>query len=153
MITVASLDCESLTAYTSSDYMIINQSLRGQGNFVSEEQRYIDSKVSGLDKSFKNAPTVPENLVVYREMGSGIIDDLKPGDMFQDKGFVSTTIKSTLNWGGGTKLEVRVPKGTKGIYVAPISEFKSEKELLLNRGTKFRIVEKTPDVTIVEVVP
>lgn len=147
------MDCSVLTSYTNESYAPMNALLRGTVyESYYEDEKSAKAKISRLDKVFEEAPTVPSNLVAYREMSSGIIDKLKPGDIFQDKGFVSTTIKKDLGFGGDTKLEIRVPKGTKGIYIAPLSYFEDEQELLLNRNTKFKIIEKTGNKVIVEVV-
>ena len=61
-----------------------------------------------------------------------------------DRAFLSTTIEK-----GGTEdfrnmqVEYRIlaPQGTKGTYMAPASEYKSEKEFLLQAGTMFRVLK------------
>ncbi|MBP3198917.1 MAG: hypothetical protein J6N21_18210 [Butyrivibrio sp.] len=66
------------------------------------------------------------------------------GALGTDKAFLSTTIQK----GGATsfqfmQVEYRIlaPKGTKGVYMEPISTFKNEKEFLLQAGTMFRVLK------------
>jgi hypothetical protein len=51
-------------------------------------------------------------------------------------------------------LEVRVPKEAKGIYIGGNTEYRKgdEKEFLLARGTKYRVVERQKSRIILEVV-
>ena len=67
-----------------------------------------------------------------------------------DKGYMSTSLpfsETKFPAGGitgrnpGVEFVILVHKGTKAINVSPNSEFSKEKELLLNRGTKLRIVD------------
>lgn len=150
------IDCKALEDYTGGGYNSLNKYLR-HGEFPPYEKTpgvVIDLQ-NNLDNSFKNAPLVPENLVAYRAINKDVVKDLKPGDTFRDKGFISTSISpkivSYLDE-GDLGLEIRVPKGTKGIYVEKVSRFKGEKELLLNRGTKFRVIENSGNKAIIEVV-
>lgn len=147
------VDCTALKAYTGDGYRSVNSRLRNQPVKIGSD---IEAKQiqAGLDKSFENAPTVPRNMVVYRGIDRDAIKGLKPGDSFIDKGFVSTTIKGTGEFKGGAKLEIRVPKGSKGIYVASISKYKSEREMLLNRGSKFKVIEQRPNGgLLLELIP
>lgn len=133
--------CDSIRSYTEEYYADINYALR-QGNPI-EEGSIVGRNIEGLDEAFKRAPNVPENLIVNRGIPSSVIAGLNKGDVFQDKGFVSTTISPKTQF-GNTQVEIRVPKGSKGIYVASISAYDTEYELLLNRGTKFRVVDTNP---------
>jgi len=66
------------------------------------------------------------------------------GMLGTDKAFLSTTIQK----GGVTsfqfmQVEYRIlaPKGTKGVFMDPISTFQNEKEFLLQAGTMFRVLK------------
>lgn len=138
------IDCEAVRMYTHSGYDVVNMQLR-RGNYskstYASEWRPNEVKelLNSLDKTFKTAPTVPENIIAYRGVAAEAFAGLKPGDKFIDKGFVSTTLNPD-EMRPGIKVEMRIPKGTKGIYVEKISAVSSEMELLLNRGTKFKLV-------------
>ena len=68
------------------------------------------------------------------------IDSLT-GYTFRDNGFSSTTIKDVgfLSKAGGIQMNIFAPKGTLGAYIGNNSEFTSEREFLLQRGTQFAI--------------
>jgi len=83
------------------------------------------------------------------------------GKTVSDKGFVSTTVKETSGFGSNLALTIQAPKGTAAAYVEHASQFQSEKELILNAGTKFKVVQVDPPAppahprahAILEVVP
>lgn len=106
--------------------------------------------------------------VVYRGINAkNIIRGGRPalskakGNVYTDKGFMSTTVErnnAVLGQGTGanaktnpsafdTVLELRVPKGVKALYTGKHSAHSFEKEMILQRGLKFRIkdVFKQPD--------
>lgn len=145
------IDCESIKTYTKSGYKGVNTALRKGTYDQGWSKAEVDGLQKGLDKTFSNAPTVPENIVVYRGMSPRLLTGLNPGDTFIDNGYTSTTISKNASY-RGTKVQIRVPKGTKGIYIAKVSSFPNEKELLLNRGLKFRLVNSENDMPTWEVV-
>jgi hypothetical protein len=74
---------------------------------------------------------------------------LKIGDVVHDLGFTATAITPGA-FGSGT-IQIRLPKGTKAVYIDSISNYgensyKPERELLLARGTRYRLVNKSPKV-------
>lgn len=139
------IDCEALNMYTHSGYDVVNRKLRF-GSYADSAYEFewkdaeVNKLLTGLDKSFQNAPTVPSNLIAYRGVNSRLFDNLAVGDSFTDKGFVSTSIDPAQTM-SGWQMEIRIPAGTKGIYIEQVSNVASEMELLLNRGTRFRVLE------------
>ena len=67
------------------------------------------------------------------------------GQRFVEKGFCSTGINSGAGWDKEVNLEIVAPKGTKGMYVDPISRYQGEEELLLQRGSIFEIYDVEAD--------
>lgn len=63
------------------------------------------------------------------------------GMRFREKGLCSTGINANKGWDKPVSLEIVAPKGTKGMYVDPISENRGEKEVLLLDNTEFEILE------------
>lgn len=92
--------------------------------------------------------------MVHRGVGTDVhgktfIDDLKPGDTFTDKAYVSTTTKKEIISGfdsGGT-MSIRVPQGTHAVTGNPYEE-----ELILHRGQQFRVISKEGRHVDVEIV-
>ena len=138
--------------YTGSGYTLMNNLLRtGQGE-NSVTRMYIDQCTSALEKS-----RIKEDCMVHRGIGNALSEMIgisskeiaqNPsalvGKTFTDKGFVSTGVGQYDAW-GGVKMHIFVPAGSKGMYVDPVSTFKGEHELLLQRNSSFVIKSLTKD--------
>lgn len=135
-----------LRAYTSGGDIRMSQLLKtGEGSKVTRGQ------LSKIDKAFEQVSGTDTNMVVLR----GVIDsglnkafdsgNLK-GTIIESPSFVSTTTSRYtasrfMNADKGILLEVRVPKGTKAIPLGVKGSKKPhEREILLNHGTKLRVV-------------
>jgi hypothetical protein len=140
----------------------INEALRDP--LISEEQWQDD--IDGLDNAIKAAPGVSEPTIVYRGIrGNGLdfFNSLKSGDVFQDKGFISTTLDTQIafdfatagNLYEGVVMKIKLPIGTKGLFPAGVTglEFAGyESEFILPRDSKLKIVNNKGKVWDVEVV-
>jgi hypothetical protein len=126
--------------------------------------------LKNLDAAFaSDAATLPSSVMVRREFGSDhplaemLEDDtLTPGTVYQDPGFQSTSVQKNWHWSGGYVLHLRVPGGVPnmGIYLAKTEHgsntgYESEKELLLNRNVKVRVLSfnKATHLIEAEVIP
>jgi hypothetical protein len=173
---------EALTDYKVTGYRWINGILRGTAEEQRREwnegegyedvtkqdlQRMYDQWVPHIDRAFKTAPVVPENITVYR---GTIAQTYEVGDEFTDPGFASTslTISRAQDFAAwqtersewpeedgpkqppGVVAEIRVPKGTRAIYLDAVTKGVDEFELLLDRGLKYRVVSADP--LVLEVV-
>ena len=139
---------EALKDYTGSLYEEINSHLRF-GNNVSG---YVKDTIAKLDKAMER-DTLDRDVLLLRgsdigifseEIQEGIWDnpEMLVGTTFHDKGFMSTSISATNGfYKNGLLFHIKAPKGTKGAFVQPLSEFGSEYEFLLPRGTTLKIVE------------
>ena len=152
--------------YTSSGYSDINNYLRTgaepEMGTKSEVKGYVESLDTEIGKT-----SAPRDMVLYRGVtGVEKFDNLKKGDTFKDKGFVSTTTNREAvtdfmsNASGGrfdnrpvekgVVLEINVPKGGNVLSVqnyfkdvsgryGPEEGILSEAEHLLPRGLTFRV--------------
>lgn len=139
--------------YSGDAYIDMNDSLRGIGGdymeFTREEiNKYIDGCTKALEKA-----SLPEDTIVRRASGYNMLEELNinitesnknklVGGIIEDKGFTSTSPDPRGGFSNYEKIEyiIKVPKGSQAMYIAPISMHKGEKELLINRGSKY-IVE------------
>jgi len=140
----------------------INEALRDP--LISEEQWQDD--IDGLDNAIKAAPGVSEPTIVYRGIrGNGLdfFNSLKSGDVFQDKGFISTTLDTQIafdfatagNLYEGVVMKIKLPIGSKGLFPAGVTglDFAGyESEFILPRDSKLKIVNNEGKVWDVEVV-
>ena len=172
-----------MIAYQAEDYSLINGLLRNR--ITVEEEVYgefgdvIDpveykatvKQIYSMDMLYENAPTIPEDMVLYRGIHSDYSDKLmrsyEVGDLFQDPAYSSTTTSpaSAEIWASshnadyvpsvpskkppGLVLEIVAPAGTRGIYLPAYLggqvDHGDELEVLLDRGTTFRVITKIED--------
>jgi SPP1 gp7 family putative phage head morphogenesis protein len=103
------------------------------------------------------------DMVVYRNTKKAFYGDLQSGEIFTYKGFTSTAIEDNNRFshddGDGLKLEIRVPKGTHGIWLdgdtgsaTEITRHKGEDEFLINRDTTFKVIKVEGNKMIIEVI-
>lgn len=136
-----------------TDYIKINRHLR-DGDDPTPATR---AAVKGLDNAI-NKGSVPQNTLVYRGLPANLIG--KEGSVFQDNGFVSTSLNSKVAGNFATSknviAEIRVPKGSKGAYMdslkTDLSKQQPEHELILPRGSRFKIVSSTGSKVIMELL-
>lgn len=157
---VDEVEAEALKRYTGNEHLRVNSYLRnGYDDYGGETD--IDADVDNMRSAIaKN--TVKTDVMVTRRVNYdafGIYedeyDDLDisqemrglEGSVIQDDGFLSTTIKakpkpSTHYVDYPVEMRIRVPKGTNGVFLdtEDITNFPSEKELLLGDGTKLAVL-------------
>lgn len=136
---------ETLTLYSGRGAYEVNRGLR-QGTLRPSAKPI----AAGLDDLMKKS-AVHEDVVVMRALDAdafGGVEGLKKlvGGIFSDKGFLSTSLSDkplgTLS-AKQVRMSITVPKGTPAIYVGKASQFKAERELLLDRGTRLAIESAT----------
>lgn len=134
---------EAFKNYCGAMFRDVNPRLRS-GKPVAREDA---ADLREMDRAFATAAT-KEAMTLYRGVGGDFATALIAGASFRDGAFVSASSskQSAENFrrgDGSAMMEIRVPKGSKAISVRDLSQFgKSEKEILLNRGGRFRVVER-----------
>lgn len=135
---------EALQEYTGNAYGELNGLLRGEAELsprLDIMKQYLDMGISA---------ELPEDTVVLRSRRAGGIP-LREGATWQDKAFVSTTLSGTtpLLSQDGELIRIVLPAGTKVAYAN-----ESEAEILLGRGSEFRVMDQGPDgIWNVELLP
>lgn len=151
----------NLEYYTSSGYREINHYLRQGGKgFSPDEREDIKEYVKGIDSAMRKTNT-PREMTTYRGISGEAAEpfrNLKEGDTFTDKGFISTTTQDGQLWDFmdaenkefGVVLEIKTPADSRMLSVkryfekvssryGPSQDILDEDEHILPRGTKFRI--------------
>ena len=145
--------------YQGNNGKKINEALRDPQ--ISEEgyQKYID----GIDSAIETAPALKKPITVYRGVSYNVgrdnkfWDKMEVGDVIEDKGYVSTTLRPSLAAdfayyyqsveSQGFVFKMNLPEGTKGIFPSSVLGLtggvtRTEAEFLLPRGSKFEILSK-----------
>jgi hypothetical protein len=161
----------ALSVYKASGYSFINEQLREPSQ---PKEKHIENKIDKIDQAIEGAPPLKNPVLAYRGianqglMGSFFFNKLKVGDTFQDLGYVSTTLnpKIAATFAGekgtvygktpvekqGMILQYHLPKGAKGLFLDSFTNNFGEYELLLPRGSKFKVTQIRGKIIDVEIV-
>lgn len=146
---------EAITIYTGSDYKKINSYLRGfSDNLGGVDPKVIDNLNSALGKA-----NVPYDMVVYRGIDFAPFKKLLDVDEFgridynslvaktiNDKAFVSTALLEDASFSNmQVAWKINVPAGADAAYVAKLSKYPNEAELLFNCGQSMIIRDVVVD--------
>lgn len=139
-----------LKHYTGSSYVEMNGHLRDGSPVSDRSKTAIEGARSGM------RPTT-EPILVKRGTGLGQFSSLGvghadshvvwglAGKTFKDEGFLSTSAGGRAAFGGQAVLEIECPVGTPMAYVAPISRYPNENEMLLQAGMEYKILNIRQD--------
>jgi translation elongation factor P/translation initiation factor 5A len=134
----------AIHSYCGSGYGTVNPSLR-KGLLDS----HTATTVSAMDRAFISVAPLSSQIVVHRGFSNdqSILGSVGShvGGVFIDNGFISTSTNegTSKSFGGsdsGVLCDIIVPVGVRVVKPGEISGHGSEKEIILNRGTKFKIV-------------
>lgn len=142
----------ALQEYTGPFSGQINRYLRNQRfpDDIEMDAYYdIPATVKMLDNALNNNQ-LGYDLQLFRHIDYGEFIALQQESEF--KSYVSTSISeyATDNFGEGYKLVINSPKETKGFYVGEHSTHPSEKEFMVARNTKYKILNVDRDRGILE---
>lgn len=158
---------DDLKYYITDDGLALNRQLR-TGERLSIKQTNV---VNGITSAMEDTPNIKQPLTVYRGIkqnsdSSSAFNQIKEGDIFQDSGFVSTSLSSYVagemaNANAtidkqGILMKINVPAGAEGIYpnsfLKGLNPYGQEVEFLLPMNSKFKVNSKLGKVWEVEVV-
>lgn len=130
---------DALGHYTSYGYKELNTKLRTGAVIHDEKVVHLTTAVSkgGFDKE----------VVVYRGIPATVGKELKPGQVFVDNGFISTSISKdkAKQFTGSNVARIRVSPGQPVGPVGPHSSHSSEMEVILPRGSMFKVESVTKE--------
>ena len=125
----------------------LNAMLRGDIAEDKKLREYADTISGALQKNRLN-----HDVVCYRSMDFDPYEKYKIGEIFTDSQFISTSIieKAALN--KDFKLVFFVPKSSHSGYIEPLSKFPTQRELLLDKDCKLRVLSRQKNKVILEVI-
>lgn len=151
--------------YTGNAYSTINSILRvGEettlknngfisANDIKKAKNATEKITSVISKSVLDKEVTTYRMVdtfgakhMFPELYSGTISaEELIGKTFKEKAFYSSSPIPQTNF-GSVRLTTICPKGTQALYVGKKSFFPWEKELLLQRGTDFKVLDVIKDI-------
>lgn len=126
-----------LLNYTDVFYKEVNSALRT--GTVDKLDDFLKKDIKKIDKLFKSAPPLKEELITRRGVGDASqFYNLRAGDRVKDQAFMSTTVSprvlNRFTDKEGAIFTIKIPKGSKVVYD------ENEKEVILNRGTGLKVL-------------
>lgn len=102
---------------------------------------FVDFEMNAL---FKSAPKTDTSLLVFRGVKGTSFLKKDQNNLFQSKGYTSTSLDmksaemfANMYEADGAFLMIRIPKGSRLIWLGDISRYPEEKEVLLPRNSGF----------------
>jgi phage-related protein (TIGR01555 family) len=129
-----------LDSYSGDDFLKLNEKLRS-GEDTGAATAKIDSAIS---KS-----TIEPGTKLYRGISKDALkklvagDSIEAGQVLSDAGFLSTSSSrdiAGMNSIGGALIEIEVGQGQNGLDMSEISRNKHEKEVILPRNSKMKVL-------------
>ena len=128
----------ALNYYTTQAYTEINDYLRGRSEASGLSKAATENLIKALDKT-----ALPKDVYVHRGVGNNLDDVSKmlgiPKDVLTESDLGKLKQGVVGHKFVEKALHINVPKGAKGMYIAPISAKEAEHEFLLQRGSEFLI--------------
>jgi len=133
----------SLKYYTGPNYTSVNKCLRFGTGCTPTIKKHIANASAGMRPTTQNITTFRGTSL--QAFGATSVADLESmvGSTVSEPGFTSTSVLTSSAFSGSVAMQIDVPAGTPGAYVAGISHY-PENEFVLPPGTKFRIIEVKP---------
>ncbi len=124
--------------YTNGFYDNMNEAMRF--GYHAGPKSHINHLVAYLDKA-----SLPHDVVVSRKVKGSYAEFLKAqashaGAEMTEYACASTSI-DPQKWSGSVQMILRIPKGSKAAYVDSISANKGEREMLLQRGARYKVLD------------
>lgn len=153
-------EISALEFYVGKGYRV-NDKLRQRSAFLNNQEANL---VQGIDAVFDKTDPMERSILVHRGIDRVGADSIfgpvgsRVGSVFVDHGYTSTSSASDNPiFFGRAIMRIKVPAGVKAIDMLPWSDVKSEREVLLPRGTRFLVtgdmlVGKSRNITL-EVQP
>ncbi len=125
---------------------IFNQALRNNEKISN----YMIDGINKLNNCISSSPSFDTDYYFYRFLEEDrFLRKLKIGEVFTDKGFLSTTRDPFYSPGidgefGLILLKINIPKNKKGVglFIENFSMFPQEEEFLLAPGSKLKLISK-----------
>lgn len=132
-----------VTEYTGNDYQGVNSFLRYGGDASDRSWHKEERSI----REWIKRSELPTDLTVFRGVNASyaakLLEAAAPGQEFQDKGFMSTTVSLEQAVeraiGGGALLRIDAKQGQRGGYVGQFSYFPDEEEVVMQAGSRLRV--------------
>ena len=125
----------------------LNAMLRGDLPEDEKLRIYADIISSALNKS-----RIKRDVIAYRNLDVDLYSGFEVNDLIIEEQFISTSVSKRAALEKPYKVVIYIPKGSGGAYIEAISKYHKQRELLLDKGTIFRVISKKENVIELQVI-
>ena len=125
----------------------INAMLRGEMDKRPKEM-HIAETISGAIKRTR----LKRDVVCYRSVDKPVYQGRKVNEVFKEVQFTSTSVTKKGAMNKPYKITIFAKKGTRAGYIEKLSGYPKQRELLIDKDTIFRVISKTEDSIVLEVI-
>jgi hypothetical protein len=143
----------AISSWIRPNAAAINERLR-----AARDLGILKQDVEDLDAALSRA-RAPRDLWTWRGVRNlDFLNGVEVGGEFADLGYTATTLqrltaKRMAPQPDGRIIEVMIPKGAKAAYIQPDVEPRARQyEMLLARGSRFRLLQRDADRIVIEVI-
>lgn len=148
---------ESVRLLTGGNYYHDLNKIAYNKDFNPSNREELENMANVLEESFKKFK-LKDDIIAYRGMSIKEFNQILSGNEFKEFKHLSIDKKvakrfSNMSVDGGVVVKFHLPKGTSGAYIGDYSQFKSEKEFVLNRNAKYEAILKSKNEMEVYILP
>lgn len=125
----------------------INEMLRGARGHDDKLQRYADTISTALGKN-----RLQHDVICYRRVSVNVYGNYEAGEIFKEPQFISTSVVRSKALKGDYEVVIYAKKGSRCGYIEEISKKPSQRELLIDKNTIFRVLSNKENVIELEVI-
>lgn len=109
-------------------YARLNSMLRGD---IPEDDtlKYYSDVISGAIAKFE----LKHDIICYRSVKHNPVEEMKVGDIYEPKQFISTSVVSSRTLKGDYNIVIIAKKGSKGAYIELLSKYQNQREFYSTR--------------------
>lgn len=140
--------------YSGENYKLINKYLRGATSEQEDkdiEFYQIKQQIKEMDRALSKNK-LGDDLVLYRGVSKEEYDAWLNNEILKSYKSTSISEETFEHFGDGYRIIIHAPENTKGFYIGEHSAFKEEKEFLIHRGQKYKILSNKNGVLEVEII-
>ena len=128
-------------------YARLNSMLRGD---IPEDDtlKYYSDVISGAIAKFE----LKHDIICYRSVKHNPVEEMKVGDIYEPKQFISTSVVSSRTLKGDYNTVIIAKKGSKGAYIELLSKYQNQREFLFDKNLKYRILKIRNNKIVLEVI-
>ena len=125
----------------------LNAMLRGDIEYDERLNQYATTISGALSKN-----NLKRDVVCYRNLDINLYEEFEAGDIFKEQQFISTSVVKSAALDKPYKVTLYVAKGTRCAYIESISKYPKQRELLLDKDCKYRVLSKKKNEIVLEVI-